>query len=78
MQATVHAALGKWLDKEQSHNQSFLQQSEGDRAALQGHPFLVLWGGRVCLSLGSLLVVMVVSLLNTRHTCLPDRISGTS
>ena len=60
VQTTVHAALGKWLDREQQRGQETALPEEVHHFTKPGHPSVVLWGARICLSLGSLIVVIVV------------------
>ncbi len=62
VQTTVHAALGKWLDREQQRGQEAGLPEEVHHFTKPGHPSVVLWGARTCLSLGSLIVVVVVCL----------------
>lgn len=62
LQTTVHAGLGKWLEKEQVVRQEPDLPGGQSSAALEGHPSLVLWMSRICLSLGSLVVVIPVRL----------------
>lgn len=58
----MHAALGKWLEREQQRGQDAELPEEVHHFTKPGHPSVVLWGARTCLSLGSLIVVVVASL----------------
>ena len=79
LQAYAHATLGRWLHRQgllqarscvsssDQEQDSAARQLHKSRYILAGHPALVHWFGKLALSYGVLLVVLVVSLKCCSH-----------